>query len=174
MWPSFLETEVAAQVSHTLEVLMWSFKEAPKMVVQGRRETSDLGQDGPVILVGNAGGSSWELIYHWIQNAYSRHATCFWLLCADAQPCRVLQWESIHQLYPSAGCSWYHGVGKVILLGQDSVEEDWRKLDQSVLSCLIEGGPLKTIQLLCYISIERPRLIKRHLSKILYKGFINH
>ena len=142
----------SGQTSETVAHSMW-----------GRCEVFGLGQDVPadVFLL-----SCWEMLG---APAESLYTTGYKTLLVD-MPCVFDCWVQIHEIFefctggshqlcPSAICLWYHRMGKVILLGQESVEEGQRKHHQPDVSSPVEWGTLKARQFLCCISTERPRLL---------------
>lgn len=131
--------------------------------MQGRHEVLDLRQDVPADVFCYPGGkcqghqlkSLSTTEYKTFVAGTPRVSNC----CVEIHNLLEFCTGGSHQLHPSASCLWYDGMGKVILLGQESVEEGQKKLDQPVLSCLVEQGTLKAIQFLCCISTKRPRLL---------------
>ena len=140
--------------------------------IQDRREVLEFGQDMPADAFcypgGKCRGAPAESLstteYKPLVADIPRVSDC----CVQAHGFLKFCTEGSHQFDLSASCLWYCRMGKVILLGQESVEGQ-RKLDQPVVSCLVERGTLKAIQCLCCISTGRPRLLK--LTDLLLKDF---
>lgn len=147
------------------------------MVVQGRCEMLDLGQDVPAVFCCPGGKCQGQQLRAYLPRSTKCLMQAHHTFLSAVSRCTTLQSFVMGEHSPVVSICWLLMVPwswKHHFTGVGDVEEGQRKLDQPVLLCLIEGGTLKTIQFLCYISTERPRLIKRPQSKILYKGFINH